>query len=218
VPIPSTKSRTEIISELFTGKNFNDLIQKMEPERLREDLKQEVALILCEMPDEKFWEIRDLSFFTVRIVLNQVKSNTSPFARKYRQYTAGYVDNYDTKEIGEELKTGEIATNETFGARKQVLSSCIEDTEIKQRLIKEKVDEIALKDMNYLHWYDKEMLRLYIELGSFRKIEELTKIPYVSCYHNVKKSLDTIKRNAIKKAGALFSKEELSFIQNGKRK
>lgn len=84
-------TREKIIEQLFTGKNFNDCLSKMEPDHLREDLRQEVALVVCEWPDEKvigLWERKELEFYVVRVILNMIKSNSSKFYRMYRQPVA----------------------------------------------------------------------------------------------------------------------------------
>lgn len=80
-------SKNTIIEELYNSKNFNDCINKMEPDYLRDDLKAEVILVVCEMNDERLAEMYDtkkLIYFVVRIIMNMIKSKTSGFYRKYR--------------------------------------------------------------------------------------------------------------------------------------
>lgn len=80
-------SKNEIIEELYRSKEFNDCINKMEPEHLRDDLKAEVVLILLETEGAKIkalYERNELKYFTVRIILNLIQSRSSPFYKKYR--------------------------------------------------------------------------------------------------------------------------------------
>lgn len=80
-------SKNTIIEELYNSKNFNDCINKMEPDYLRDDLKAEVILVVCEMDDERLiemYESKKLIYFVVRIIMNMIKSKTSGFYRKYR--------------------------------------------------------------------------------------------------------------------------------------
>ena len=80
-------SKSNIIEELYNSKNFNDCINKMDPDYLRDDLKAEVILVVCEMSEERLYQMyesRSLAFFVVRIILNMIKSKTSGFYRKYR--------------------------------------------------------------------------------------------------------------------------------------
>jgi hypothetical protein len=79
--------KNEIVAELFTSKDFNDCIGKMEPEHLRDDLRAEVALILLETDERKLIDIYmggGLRYYTVRIILNLIQSKTSSFYKKYR--------------------------------------------------------------------------------------------------------------------------------------
>lgn len=184
-------TKNQIIENLFTGKNFTDCIGKMEPRHLQEDLKMEVISIVCEWPEEKIVQLykdKALEFYVVRVILNQATSPRSGFYYKFR------------KDQAVEL-TANIPDNK-------------EDQ--REREVKETIEHIALEEINKLYWYDAEMIRLYMKLGSFRAIEEHTGIPFISCYKNIKKSLATLKKKAIEKAEPLFSKEELKFIQNNK--
>jgi hypothetical protein len=185
-------TRNQIIEGLFNGKNFNDCISKMEPAHLQDDLRMEVISIVCEWPEEKVVGLHldnALEFYVVRVILNQVKSKTSPFVKKYRNST------YEIKE------TPQVNEN------------------TEERQLKEALEDFALEEIDKLYWYDAEMVRLYLKHGNFRAIEKETGIPFISCYKNIKKSLALLKTKAIEKAQAnpLFSKEELRFIQNNKK-
>ncbi len=190
--------RNQIIEELFVGKNFNNCISKMEPDHLQEDLKMEVISIVCEWPNEKVIELhkkKELEFYVVRVVLNQIKSNTSHFHKKYRKtYTP--------------IENSNLI----------VVHKC-QDEPIDERMIREEAEDLALDEINRLYWYDAEMIRLYLKLGSFRAIEEHTGIPFISCYKNIKKSLVILKKRADEgRPEPPFTKEELEYIQNFKPK
>jgi hypothetical protein len=180
-------TKNQIIEKLFTGKNFCDCISKMEPDHLREDLRMEVILVICELPAEKIHQLHSdkaLEFYTVRVILNQIKSKTSPFAKKYRTVT-------------QELNTHDIADN----------------IEAEERELREWLEDMAIEEVDRLHWYNKGLIALYIKHGNFRAIETETGIPFGSCYKTIKKSLNQIKETVNK---PVFSKEELRFIQNNK--
>ena len=160
-------TKNQIIATLFTGKNFCDCIKKIQPEHLREDLKQEVILVICELSEEKIQGLhlrKQLEFYTVRIILNMVKNSNHPFSKKFRT-------------IHCELTNNEISEN-------------IVDEE---RQLREDIEDMAIEEIDRLYWYDKGLIELYMKHGNFRAIEKVTGIPYVSCYHNIKKSLKHIK-------------------------
>lgn len=82
-------TKNEIITAMYNSKEFNDCINKMEPDHLRDDLRAEVILILLETADDKIMKLHEqkdgLKFYTVRIILNLIQSKTSSFYKKYRQ-------------------------------------------------------------------------------------------------------------------------------------
>lgn len=48
-------------------------------------------------------------------------------------------------------------------------------------------------EYNDLHWYDKEMIRLYLKLGNYRSVGDETGIPWQSVYKTIKSALNKIK-------------------------
>lgn len=216
------EKRDRIITDLFLSKDFNDCISKMEPAHLRDDLKMEVSLIICEWPDEKIIRLHTegiLNFYVVRIIINQIQSSTSPFFRKYRQFVNEYKDSlYETYINAKELyddKSDFIDRN--MDGLKHRLSVCSGNDEYNDRLTKEQLEDFTLSEIDSLYWYDAALIRMYLKHGTYRAIEEETKIPFISCYKNIQKSLDILRQKALAPK-PLFTKEELNFIQNGSKK
>lgn len=164
--------KNDIIQELYTSREFNECIGKMEPEHLRDDLKAEVVLILLEMEEKKIQKLherKELKFFTVRIILNLIQSKTSFFFKQYRQ---------QYKEVSER--------------------HAYEEGDITDREEKEGIEDRALCEVDNLYWYNKEMVLLYLKHGNYRAIEEKTRIPYSSAYKTIQKSLQEIKQKVLK--------------------
>jgi len=162
-------TKNQVIEQLFISKNFNDCLIKMEPDHLRDDLKAEVILIVCELPSEKILglhERNELEFYTVRIILNLIKSSTSPFAKKYRQNT-----------IELSMKDHPV----------------IDINEIHDRADREQKEDMIIGQIENLHWYKSEMVKLYMRLGNYRAIEAETRIPFGSCYKSIKQSFAELK-------------------------
>lgn len=183
-------NKAQIIEQLYTSRDFNDVLAKMEPDHLREDLKQEVILIVCQWDEEKIIALHtrgELGFYVVRVILNQVKSKSSPFAKKYRGM------NY---ELTKDVSVDEMA----------------EAQEYEVRLSREELEDAAINGIEGLYWYDAELIKLYLKLGNFRAMEKATRIPFISCYKNIKKSLATLKERATGKPLPIFSKGETQFI------
>jgi hypothetical protein len=164
--------KNEIVEQLFTSKEFNDCINKMEPDHLRDDLRAEVALILLETDERKLVEIHrsgGLKFYTVRIIMNLIQSKTSLFYKLYRQQVV---------EITDKFIAGE-------------------DQDFEARAAKENLEDKAIKEIDNLYWYNGEMVKLYLKYGNYRAIEENTRIPYTSAYKTIQKSLTEIKQKVL---------------------
>lgn len=184
-------TRAEILSQFFISKDFNDCIKKMEPAQLQDDLKAEVALILCEMPEDKvsgLWERKELKFYTVRIILNLIKSNTSPFYKKFR------VSGVSLDELSDALAIHHNVKN-SWGH--QADPSSVDKYTIDKSFVYSEYDPIrdtAIKEIDNLYWYDREILKLYAEHGTYRKVEEVTGIPFESIYKTVQKGCVQIRK------------------------
>jgi hypothetical protein len=164
--------KNEIVEQLFTSKEFNDCINKMEPDHLRDDLRAEVVLILLETEEKKLIEIHQgggLKFYTVRIIMNLIQSKTSLFYKLYRQQVV---------EITDKFIAGE-------------------DQDFEARAAKEDLEDKAISEIDNLYWYNGEMVKLYLKYGNYRAIEENTRIPYTSAYKTIQKSLTEIKQKVL---------------------
>lgn len=195
-------TRNQIIEALFTGKNFNECIGKMEPEHLREDLKMEVALIVCEWPDEKVVKLHQdkaLEFYVVRVILNQIQSSTSQFYRKFRIVTVSYVEAANKENYFE--KEGPVVPNlPRHSHMKRIIEHTDQITdpqELERREEWELIEDRALSEIESLYWYNAEMVRLYVKHGNYRAIEKETGIPFISCYKTIQKSFKELKQKAL---------------------
>jgi hypothetical protein len=147
-------NRNKIISDLYQSKDINDAIGKMQPYDLQDDLKQEVFLVLCEMEEDRLFQMFNdgyLKYFIVRTILNMIKSDRSNFSRTFRRVYEEVKDNYRNEEYDESLS-----------------------------------NKLA-RSMEVLHWYEKEIFRVYSETGNLLQVSRDTKIPYRSLLKTIKK-------------------------------
>ena len=81
-------SKSEIIDQLYRSNFITELINKITSgHKLKHDLKQELFLILCEMPEVRIksaYNNHYLNYLCVNILKKQYHSSTSPFHKKYR--------------------------------------------------------------------------------------------------------------------------------------
>ena len=163
--------KDKIISDLYTSKEFNDCIRKMEPRHLQEDLKSEVMLVLCEKEPELIEDLHakgELKYYAVKIILNMIKSSESRFYRQFRR---------DNKQP--------FSSEEIYGVNDKTII-------IADRLIEEKKNELRMMEVFNLFWYDKEMILLYLEHGNYRAIEDETTIEHTSVFKTIKKAIKKI--------------------------
>jgi DNA-directed RNA polymerase specialized sigma24 family protein len=166
------------IAQLFTDKKFNDFLTKVSSPSLLEDLKQEVMLILLEYDRTKLQAIWDkpkslggisgLRYFAIRIALNQYRSSTSPFYKKFKRDAQEYIDDNMAVEDIELIDDDELSL----------------------------LDSIVSFYEGYkpnLYWFDAEIFELYLELGSYRAVSEQVNIPQRTIGTTCKKVKDKLR-------------------------
>jgi len=83
-------SRNDILIELYTSPFIEDLLTKITSNHpLKEDLKQELFVILAEMPSKKLESAKQnnyLNYLCINILKKQYHSSTSPFHKKFRKH------------------------------------------------------------------------------------------------------------------------------------
>ena len=123
-----------------------------------EDLLHETILSLYNADKEKIKTIiekKQLTFYIVRIMLNQYQSNTSPYHKKYRKQ-------YNEKQ----LKEFYIYTKEPLTKEKM---KQLEEQENRLQWIDEK--------LKHLSWFDVEVFKIYYrENYSLNTMSKATKI------------------------------------------
>lgn len=169
----------------------------MKPEHLQGDLRSEVMLILCEEDEEKIISLYQkgvLKFYTVRIILNLIQSNTSPFYKKFRRHSIDISSFRDKPVEDESIEIIEGGGSNKYTSLKTyntIVSICSQDlTEANEKQLKEC---LALDEIDNLYWYDREIVRLYLKLGNYRAVESETGIPWESCYKTIKSACKKIK-------------------------
>lgn len=161
--------RNKILEKLYTSRELKEALNKMHPEELRDDLRQEIFVALCEMPDDKLIALEKsghLRFYAVRIMLNMIQSKTSRFYYKYRKPShEPYNDSFDTQDEPEQC-----------------------EHEFEQKITK------ITEELEAMHWYKKDLFDLYLKNGcNASAVSRQTKIPIRSIYHTIKEVKEHIK-------------------------
>lgn len=169
--------KNEILTDLYNSEEFDTLIKKLMRDDVCyfEDFKQELFLILSQKSSqtiEEAYEDCSLDFYIVRIILNQVRSKTSPFFKTYKKGN----DLFHKYEVEDDVLIDRSQEYKEF----DILKYCAEN--------------------DILSWYETEVLSAYYRLGrfkpkdktSFRKLEKEYGIDHVSLCITVKEAKDKI--------------------------
>lgn len=130
---------------------------------LSNDLLQEVGLVVCETSDKDVERIS--SYFNFWCVRTMINM-TSSTGRFWKKYSDRY---YEQSEIEYQIK---------------------DEYDPLPDKMWQMLDEVFDKKTE---WYKRDILKLYCECGSYRNIEELTKINHVSAYYSVKDAKKILK-------------------------
>jgi hypothetical protein len=138
---------------------------------LWEDLRQEVALIVLEYDQDKLTELvgKGKQVYKFWIVRICCNQTNTKFGKFGRMYKSIIPVEDVMKFVAEEE---EVTDNQHI------------------------VDGI-LANMQKLYWYDKEILKLYIELGSVRKVSAYLGIPHTSIFMTIKNIRKCIKQSLV---------------------
>lgn len=180
-------NRAEIITAMARVTEIEALLAKLFPTQLdlREDLRQEAFLVLCEMPAERLAELWADGGATGRLrayLLGTIRlMAASKYSRFYYQYRK----------------------KERLNAGEQALAICSRDLEADQQDIENKrlveetlaLAEDTLKKIGAVRWYDETLFRLYVQLGcNSTKVSRETHIPRPSVVSTVNRVLAVIRR------------------------
>lgn len=101
-------TRSEIVEALAKSRRVETMVESICHHSLTpnlQDLCQMVYLILLEYDESKIqdlWEHNEMNFFIARIILNQYRSNNSPFHTLFRKFQERSVGISVVWDIGEQ--------------------------------------------------------------------------------------------------------------------
>jgi DNA-directed RNA polymerase specialized sigma24 family protein len=133
-----------------------------------DDLIQEAAMVLLQMDDSKWQKVNDggyVRFYIVRTMMTMATSPRSTFARTHGLFA----HNKQVPDIADDADGYDWEQEDDMTIIETLLDS--------------------------YHWYDKEVLRLWLQEGSYRKVAEKTDIPFKSIGNSVRRTLDQLKED-----------------------
>ena len=105
----------DIIEQLYNNDKINDLIFKIHPVELQQDLKQELAITLLEYDCGELIKISkegNILGFAMQIIWTMGTSTRSPFYYKYRKSDIDKAIEYIRLQVGKQMPISAIITAE----------------------------------------------------------------------------------------------------------
>ena len=161
--------KNKILAEFWDLKEVNEAFGKMQPEELRYDLKAEVFLVLCEMDEQKLIGLYERNELRFYIVRTMLNMIKSDRSTFYKNYR-NHIQ-FVASDLNREIKR----IND-------------EPTDL--------IDKLE-KNLEGLHWYNKEILKLYaIDFKkNAKELSRKTGIPYMSIVRTINKTKKQMKQN-----------------------
>jgi hypothetical protein len=161
--------KNKILAEFWDLKEVNEAFCKMQPEELRYDLKAEVFLVLCEMDEQKLIGLYERNELRFYIVRTMLNMIKSDRSTFYKNYR-NHIE-FVASDLNREIKR----IND-------------EPTDL--------IDKLE-KNLEGLHWYNKEILKLYaIDFKkNAKELSRKTGIPYMSIVRTINKTKKQMKQN-----------------------
>jgi len=181
-------SRNEILDELYRSSFINELINKITSgHKLKHDLKSELFLILCEMPESRIilaYNGHYLNYLCINILKKQFHSNTSPFHKKYRGEKFEELGDWNLEDLTEGLNDDEVEI---------ILNKVRWIVDNKLDLVDRELFKLYYKWDRYDRWTgdlrDKDCVK---PISSYRKIEKKLTITTLENGKNISIGRSTI--------------------------
>lgn len=148
-----------------------------------EELRQDVFLTICEYDEQKIIDMHNkkcLKFFIVRIGINQFRSKTSKF----------YYQNFKNQRISDSLIDDELIENSDAILYSNAMYDLQDETPY--QIIEQKIQSVE-NSIEQLRYFEREILKLYLRLGTYKKVSQDTGIPIRTVANGVKNAILNVK-------------------------
>lgn len=212
---PQPFNRDRVIKELFSSHDVSTAINSMHPEHLRDEMRQEVFVVLCTLPEDKLQGLHErgeLKLFMFGALWRMVKSDRSTFYNTHRRYREAMLKGGLYVSVNGSVERDECADSAAGGPDGELVSGVCtkggmtsnwaredepeEETSLtwfdlaRYPEIRARVDEVLWT----IDQYEADLFRLYLEMGeSCAPISKATGIPQRSIRFAVAKAKEKLK-------------------------
>ena len=180
------KTKNEIIAEIYNSEIYNTILNNFNTHEIKhpEDLKQEMFCILLEKDESLIinaYNNNTLKYYFIRILINQTRSKTSPFYRKYRK---------ERLEKIEDCTSDNIA-NWSYDPLWKLKNYPSQESSHQFDILK------YVNEHKILNWYENEIFIIYYKLDSNEISDDKVTLrsmekEYGITFNSIKNTLDRI--------------------------
>jgi hypothetical protein len=174
----------EIISKHYESLDLVDFFKNIANDWW-DELRQDVFLAICQYDEEKILDMHNrkcLKFFIIRIALNQFRSKTSKFYYQNFKNNANIIALVDDDTI--ENADSILFQNSLYDLQGETAYDKVEAKIV-----------LAEKSIEKLRYFECEVLKLYLELGTYKKVSQDTGIPIRTIANGVKNAIKNVRLN-----------------------
>jgi DNA-directed RNA polymerase specialized sigma24 family protein len=188
VQTTTTASARSLLTTIYVSSEVDEVIKKIKPNYLRDDVKQHAFLTLFEKDEAFILDLHErdkLRNYVVKVIYNTANFNEGKFQREQRRSTEIPCSFETDQETDRPLDVHALKIYDHIcnGAR---------DDE--NAMDYEALVESCPVILDELYWYDKAILKLYAEHGSYRKVAKVTGIPFRSIGESVNRAQAAAKK------------------------
>lgn len=175
--------RHKIITDLFRSKELSECIAKMHPTHLQEELRSEVFLVLCELPEDRLNAMHSegrLGYYALRTIMNMAHSSTSSFFKMFRaDYTRQAKDYLRYLSTTKKSRYDHLLMN----TQEMVIRDFVSKSE----------------DLSDPDWYEAGIMKVYTVEGTMRAASHKLGIPVKTIHTAINNGKKKIKEKLCSK-------------------
>jgi DNA-directed RNA polymerase specialized sigma24 family protein len=177
-----------ILTEIYLSKEVEQVIKKLKPDHLQEDIKQHTFLELFQKEADFIIDLHSrnkLKSYIVKILYNTATYTRSTFAKQQGKETpTDFNDNTMPFFDGEMNMNSKRCNQSTF----EVIRF---EEEEKERI---EIESSVACAASSIHWYKFKLLEMYAELGTYQSVSDATGIPLTSVFQTISEARKEIKQ------------------------
>lgn len=188
---------TQLLTELYTSREVAEVVKRLRPAELQQDMLQHVFTELFAKDPAEIEEKHEqgrLRGYVALMLYNTAKHYKGKFHREQGRDRAGQLIEVSTDFSAIESCSGSLDLGDMKEApqmldlRKYIASINMSNgTDIEAEILEADLLRKLSKAIDALKWYDRGVLELYMQAGTYDEASRRTGIPRVSLFTTVRK-------------------------------